>query len=134
MKGIRWGRAIALGLAGLLIVTLLLGFMPVGRWGMIGSAHHWGMSSLWLGPWGWLFMALGWLIPLALLGLLALCLAGLTRAVFPCREPTEVPALPGDPCPQCAHPTQTDWHNCPYCGHTLQQPASERSRQQKQLD
>lgn len=133
MRGVRWGRVIALGLSGLLIVALLAGFLPLGHWGMMGSAHHWGMSRTWLGPWGWLFMALGWLIPLGLLGLLALCLAGLARAVLPGREPTAAPALPGGPCPECGHPTQTDWYNCPYCGQTLQQPAGKLSRPGKRF-
>lgn len=133
MKGARWGRAIALGLSGLLIVALLVSFLPLGHWGMVGSAHHWGMSRTWLGPWGWLFMALGWLIPLGLLGLLALCLVGLARAVFPGREPPSAPPLPGVPCPECGHPTQTDWHNCPYCGQTLKQPAGKPFRQQKRF-
>ena len=131
MRGVHWARAIALGLSGLLITVLLAGFLPVGRWGMMGFAHHWGMSRMWLSPWGWLFMALGWLIPLGLLGLLALCLAGLAREVLPGREPSAAPPLPGGPCPECGRPTQTDWHNCPYCGQTLGQLAGKPSRQQK---
>ena len=130
MRGVRWGRAIALGLSGLLIVVLLASFLPLGHGGMMGSTHHWGMSRAWLGPWGWLFMALSWLIPLGLLALLALCLAGLARAVLPGREPRAAPALPGDPCPECGHPAQTDWNNCPYCGQTLGQPAGKPSRSQ----
>ena len=134
MRGVHWAQAIALGLSGLLIVALLASFLPLGRWGMMGSAHHyWGMSRTWLGPWGWLFMALSWLIPLGLLGLLALCLAGLAQAVLPSRKPTAAPPLPGGPCPECGHPTQTDWHSCPYCGHILKQPAGKPSRQQEQF-
>lgn len=134
MKSVRWGWAIALGLSGLLSVALLAGFLPLGHWGMMGSAHYWGMMNrAWLGPWGWLFMALNWLIPLGLLGLLALCLAGLARVVLPGREPPAALPLNGGPCPECGHPTQTDWHNCPYCGHTLRQPAGKLSRQQRQF-
>lgn len=131
MRGIRWGRIIALGLSGLLIVVLLAGFLPLDRWGVRGFVPCWGMSRAWLGPWGWLFMALSWLIPLGLLGLLALCLAGLVQAALPGREPTAAAPLPGGPCPVCGHPTQTDWHNCPYCGQTLGQPVGKLSRQQK---
>jgi len=131
MRGIRWWQAIALGLSGLLIVVLLASFLPLGHWGMMGSVHHWGLNRMWVGSWGWLFMALSWLIPLGLLGLLALCLAGLTQAALPGREPTATPALNGGPCPECGHPTQTDWHNCPYCGQALGQPAGKLSRQQK---
>jgi hypothetical protein len=89
MRGVRWGRIIALGLSGLLIVALLASFLPLGPLGMMGSAHHWGMSHMWLGPAGWLFMALGWLIPLGLLGLLALCLAepGTDYSPDPARRP-----------------------------------------------
>jgi hypothetical protein len=133
MRGVRWGRVIALGLSGLLIVALLASFLPLGPLGMMGSTHHWGMSRMWLGSWGWLFVALSWLISLGLLGLLVLCLAGLAREVLPGREPTATPPLSGDPCPECGHPTQTDWHNCPYCGQTLGQPAGKPSRPQKQL-
>jgi hypothetical protein len=133
MRGVRWGRAIALGLSGLLIVVLLASFLPLGHGGMMGSTHHWGMSRAWLGPWGCLFIALGWLIPLGLLGLLALCLAGLARAVLPGREPPTASALPGAPCPECGHPTQTDWHNCPYCGQTLGQLAGKPPRPQEQF-
>ncbi|HID62332.1 MAG TPA: zinc ribbon domain-containing protein [Anaerolineae bacterium] len=123
MKGVRWGQVIALGLIALLIVALLAGFLSLDHWGMMGFAHRWGMGRTWLGPWGWLFMALSWLIPLGLLGLLILCLAGLAREVLPGRESAAAPPLPGDPCPKCGHPTQTDWRNCPYCGQTLQQSA-----------
>ena len=133
MRGVRWGRVIALGLSGLLIVALLASFLPLGPLGMMASTHHWGMSHMWLGPGGWLFMALGWLIPLGLLGLLALCLAGLARTLLSGRKPITALILPGGPCPKCGRPTQTDWHNCPYCGQTLGQPAGKPSRPQKQL-
>jgi hypothetical protein len=129
MRGVHWGQAIALGLSVLLIMALLAGFLPLGDWGMMGSAHHWGMSRMWLGSWGWLFMALGWLIPLGLMGLLALCLVGLAQVVLPGRGPPTALPLNGGPCSECGHATQTDWHNCPYCGHALQQPAGKRSRQ-----
>lgn len=128
MRGIRWGRVVALGLSGLLIVALLAGFLPLDRWGVRGFAPCWGMSRTWLGPWGWLFMALSWLIPLGLLGLLALCLAGLARTALPGQKPLAAPPLPGGPCPACGHATQTDWHNCPYCGRTL---AGKPSRQKE---
>jgi len=67
------------------------------------------------------------------LGLLALCLAGLARTLLSSREPITALILPGGPCPECGRPTQTDWHNCPYCGQTLGQPAGKLSRQQKQF-
>jgi len=133
MRGVHWGRVIALGLSGLLIATLLAGFLLRGHWGMMGPAHHWGMGSTWLGPWGWLLMALGWLMLLGLLGLLALCLIGLAREVLPGRPPA-ASALDSGPCSKCGHPTQTDWHHCPYCGQVLRQPAGEPSRQAKQLE
>lgn len=113
---IGWIIAIVLGLLLLFILPSVLG----GRWwgdsaygmmrpGMMGS---WG----WMGPLGFLGMALMWLVPV---GILILAVAGgvaLFSGLF--RSANHPPAAERT-CNNCHKPAQADWSTCPYCGQVL---------------
>ncbi|HID87032.1 MAG TPA: hypothetical protein EYP55_06580, partial [Anaerolineae bacterium] len=109
-----------------LVVFLVgLSLLPMffGGWGMMGP----GMMGGWC-PWcggtgrlggggvlgglfGPLFILLGLLIPIGLLGLLILGGVWLVRNVGRVAAP---PAL-ARTCPSCGQPVQAHWQHCPYC-------------------
>lgn len=65
-------------------------------------------------------MGLRWLVPLALIGLLAYGAYryGQRKAV-PAVAPVAAPAVPEQPCPKCGQPVQAGWNNCANCGKKL---------------
>ncbi len=81
-------------------------------WGMMGGP---GMMGGWgYSPFGWIGMAFMWLIPIAILVLIAFGVAALVKNAG---NPT--PTVSQTPCPNCGKTTQADWQNCPYCGSAL---------------
>ena len=64
---------------------------------------------------GLLFMLLGLLIPIGLLGLVILGGVWLARNM----GGTAVPQALARTCPGCSRPTEPDWQHCPYCSEEL---------------
>jgi len=128
MGRINWVQALVFGLVVLVVLLIGLSLLPMffGGWGMMGGGGMMGGWCPWCGGtgrlggggmlgglFGLLFMLLGLLIPIGLLGLLILGGTWLVRNI----STTAVPPLPT--CPNCGQPVQTDWRNCPYCGEEL---------------
>jgi len=97
------------------LVALLIGVSLLGGgWGMMGP----GMMGGWgFGPFGWIGMSFMWLIPLGVIVLIVLGVAGLVRSV----GSGTTPAAPPRVCPSCGRAVQADWRNCPHCGAALTQ-------------
>lgn len=84
--------------------------------GMMGGGWPGGFSG---GMFGWPFMLMGLLFPLALLVLVVLGVVWLVRTTG--RAPSGVVSLP-QACPNCGKPVAGDWRHCPQCGEELQSP------------
>ena len=78
-------------------------------YGMMGRGFGW------MAAFGWLGMALVWVIPLGLSSLVILGVASLVKNL----SGSGKPAVPPQTCPTCSKPVQADWNNCPYCGQGL---------------
>lgn len=112
MNKINW-TIVAIVAVALLFVASLFGGGGYGR-GMMGPGMMggWGFS-----PFGWIGMALMWLIPIGFLVLTVLGIVWLVRAIGSGNQS----GRPGQACPSCGHAVQGDWQNCPYCGTQLLQ-------------
>jgi hypothetical protein len=136
MNRINWTQVLVFGLVvlvvflvGLSLLSMLFGggywgMGPgmMGRGGMMGGWCPWcggtgqfGGGGLVGGLFGLLFMLLGLLIPIGLLGLLILGGVWLVRNIS--STTTVAPPLPT--CGECGRLVQADWRNCPYCGEEL---------------
>jgi len=128
MSRINWTQVLVFGLVVLLVLVIGLSLLPMffGGWGMMGRGGTWGGWCPWCGGAGrfggggmmggfvgLLFMLLGLLIPIGLLGLLILGAAWLVRNI----GRTTVP--PAKTCPGCGRPTEPGWRHCPHCGKEL---------------
>ncbi len=140
-------------LFGVLLIIFAAGVLVFGRMWRFGEhMRPYGMMGHGFGfyaPFGWIGMALLWLIPI---GFLVLIVAGVVSlvsaltgskksnaAASPAIPPSTTPAPPAgttpmnagavSPTPQvgenlrtcqnCGKPLQTDWSHCPYCGQEL---------------
>lgn len=65
------------------------------------------------------FMMLGWLVPLALVGLLAYGAYYLGKRNLPPVAPPQAPLAPSAACPKCGQPVQAGWNHCASCGKKL---------------
>lgn len=97
MSANKWSPAAIVGmmLLGLVIGLVLLALL-FGGWGGYGLMGRWGWGMMgpgmmggWATPFGWFFMLLWLLVPLAFLALLILGIVWLVRAVSP--PPSEPP-------------------------------------------
>lgn len=89
-----------------------------------GWIPRWSHPMMWgngaVLSWGGLFMGvgmlLGWLLPLALLGILLYGAYSLGK-----HQPAVATVSPTSRvCPRCGNPVQTAWKHCPHCGQELQ--------------
>jgi len=117
MRRVLIGNAILIFLIGLpgvmwMVRSGRLGGM-VGRYPMMG--HD---SGFWM-PFGWLGMGFMWLLPLGVLVLLILGLAGLVNTLFQRPPAPPIPPAPPRSCANCGKQAQTDWQTCPYCSQPL---------------
>jgi len=94
---------------------------------MDGGVPRFGMGVRFFSPLRMVAAFSGWLIPLALLGLLfygAFHLGKkqgspvLTAPVAPASATAAAPVM-SRTCGKCGQPIQDDWKNCPYCGEKL---------------
>ncbi len=136
MSRINWTQVLVFGLVVLLVLIIGLSLLPMffGGWGMMGrdgmpalspvegrggwcpwcgGTGRFGGGGLMGGFFGLLFMLLGLLIPIGLLGLLVLGGVWLVRSVGGATSPR------AKTCPGCGRSVQADWRNCPYCGEEL---------------
>jgi len=115
MNKVNWTIVAILSIVALLVLLVgvsLLGGWRYGGWGMMGP----GMMGGWgFGPFGWIGMLFMLLIPIGFLVLIVLGVVWLVRAVGGGANPP----VPGHTCPSCGRDVQTNWRNCPYCGHSL---------------
>ena len=124
-----WTVAIVLIVVLVLALPLLFRFTGLGwRGGMMGGR---GMMGGYFFPFGFLWMGIMLIVPLAVL---VLVVAGgvalgnsLTRTGNSAPPPAvTTPATPAAPavtsgrtCGNCGKPAQADWNTCPYCGNAL---------------
>lgn len=105
-----WILAIVLGLVLLfLLPSLMMGrFWGNGYNGMMGG---WGFMN----PFGFLGMALMWLLPI---GVLVLFVYGAVSLFNGLNRSGNAPLVERK-CTNCGKAAQDDWSTCPYCGKTL---------------
>lgn len=130
MSRINWTQVLVFGAVVLVVFILGITFLPfvfggwgmMGRGGMMGGWCPWcggmgrfGGGGLMGGVFGLLFMLLGLLIPIGLLGLLILGGVWLVRNIGGATGPSAL----AQTCPACGRPSEPDWQNCPYCGEEL---------------
>jgi len=128
MNKINWTQVVVFGIVVVIAFLVAISLLtPWGGWGYSGmmgggmmGPGMMGGFGFGLGPLGWIFMLVGWLIPLGFLALVVLGVVWLARAVSgqPARALPQPPA-PTASCPQCHRGLQADWKACPYCGHRL---------------
>lgn len=119
MKTWKWLLVIFIAVIAAFLVGLFVfrgasyAWMPMrphfGRVPMMGGARTLGM--------GW--MLFRWIIPLLFFGLIV---AGIVLIVNAASHPKTTPFMLA--CTNCGKPVQTEWVNCPYCGHALKKPAA----------
>lgn len=113
-----WILALVLGLVVLfLLPSLLMGrFWAGGYGGMMGGP---GMMSGWsfMNPFGFLGMALMWVIPVGILVLLVMGVVALFNGLS--KPKNSVSPAPDRKCSSCGKAVQSDWITCPYCGKLL---------------
>jgi putative membrane protein len=90
MKNTNWIIAAVLGF--IILVTILVGVNILGNqnyggWGMMGP----GMMNGWGFGFGWIGMILMWLIPVGILSLVILGIAGLVRGLISSNQGTTLP-------------------------------------------
>jgi hypothetical protein len=133
MSRISWTQVVVFGLVALVVFLIGLSLLPTlfggGYWGMgpgmmgrggatggwcpwCGGTGQFGGGGLVGGLFGLVFILLGLLVPIGLLGLLVVGGVWLVRNVAR-------PPAPAKTCPACGRPTQVGWRNCPYCGEDL---------------
>lgn len=100
-------------LIGSLFLMFFWGMGSMG-WGMMGPGMM-GPGFGGMGTWWWL---MGCLIPLGLVLLIVLGVAGLLGVTQ--RTPAASPTLQ-QTCPSCGQNVQDDWQVCPYCGTSLEE-------------
>ena len=112
-----WFLAILFGLMILFFLpSLMMGrFWGNGYGGMMGG--YGGMMSGWgfMNPFGFLGMALMWLLPL---GVLLLLVYGAVALFNGLNKPGNAPHAERN-CANCGKATHADWTTCPYCGKSL---------------
>ena len=121
---------VLLAAAGVIVVILVAAVVIFGLfWGRNGGygwmmPYYGGRGIREFGPWMWggfglfgfLMMLLMMGIPVGVLVLLVLGVAGLLRRPE-APPPAVAPASPaGKTCQNCGRPVEADWINCPYCG------------------
>jgi len=115
MNKSNWSVVAVFGIV--VLVAFVVGASLLGGWG----SRAWGMSGPGMmggwgfGAFGWIGMLFMWLIPLAVIGLIVLGVAGLVRSVGGGSNPV----APARACPSCGRAVQADWRNCPHCGAAL---------------
>ena len=107
---IGWILAIVLGLASLFFLpSLMMGrFWGNGYGGMMGGLGF-------MNPFGFLGMALMWLLPI---GVLVLLVYGAVSLFNGSNRSGNGPRAERN-CTNCGKPAQADWITCPYCGKAL---------------
>ena len=119
-KGLQWTIGISVGLIALAIVaaTVLPLFLPNAGWsgyGMMGPGHMFSGGPM-IGGFGMPFFSIGmWLLPLLFVGVIALGIVWLVRAITPSGMPPATNAM----CAHCGKPLQAGWKACPYCGEKV---------------
>ncbi len=128
-KFLKWIGGIAIVLVFLGLVAAAFAIGQIWRFRNIGMMDGRGLdlfnrSHMFISPFGWLGMGLGWLLQagiiiLVIIGLVSL-FNNLTRAN---RPPVAPPPPPPAPilCANCGKYSQPDWQHCPYCGQALAQ-------------
>jgi uncharacterized membrane protein len=116
MKKTNW---LIVGIIGIIALLFLFGGGMMSGWGYRGGYGMMGGPSGMMGGWGyspfgWIGMALMWLIPIGVITLIAFGVAAIMRNTG---NPT--PPSSQSPCPNCGKGVQTDWKNCPHCGTAL---------------
>jgi hypothetical protein len=131
-----WLTIAVLGTVGVfvLLASGSLLFLARGGWGSgrtwigidgcgaMGNWRHWGMmGSRGFGSLGWALRLMGLLVPLSLLGLLAMGVTWLFRRIAPSQRAAVGvgTAQLVQHCPGCDRPVQADWQLCPHCGQSL---------------
>ena len=111
---IGWIVAITLGLVALFFLpSLLMGrFWQGGYGGMMGGFGF-------MNPFGFLGMALMWLIPLAVIVLVVLGVVSLFNGLNKATPQNPSVSEPARSCQNCGKTAQADWATCPYCGKSL---------------
>jgi uncharacterized membrane protein len=114
---IGWILTIILGLVVLfLLPSLMMGrFWGNGYNGMMGG--YGGMMGGWgfMNPFGFLGMALMWLLPIGILVLLVYGAVSLFKGL---NRSGNAPLVERK-CTNCGKATQDNWSTCPYCGKAL---------------
>jgi uncharacterized membrane protein len=110
MNKINW-TIVAIVAVALLFVASLFGGRGYG-WGMMGPGM---MGGGGFSPFGWIGMALMWLIPIGFLVLALLGIVWLVRAIGSGNQSAPV----NQACPSCGREVRSDWRNCPHCGTQL---------------
>jgi len=107
----------------IILLLVLPGIFMMGRsWsggygGMMGGYSGMMGNFGYMNPFGFIGMALMWLIPL---GFIVLIVFGAVSLINGLTKPGKsAPPAAGSTCSSCGKQTQSDWTNCPYCGSTL---------------
>lgn len=111
-------------IAAVLLLALPLLWMISSLWGYGGMMGGYGMMGRYYGymnPFGWIGMAMMWLIPAAFLVILITgAVALINNLATPSnRNPQAGASASGRVCQSCGRPAQADWNTCPYCGQSL---------------
>lgn len=119
-KPISWFLVVAV----VLLLALPLLWVISNLWGYGGMMSGYGMMGRSYGamnPFGWLGIAIMWLIPVAILVVLIVgVIALINNLTLPSKRNLQTGSPPGSrACQNCGKPTQADWNICPYCGQSL---------------
>lgn len=87
--------------------------------GMMGGYRGMMGGYGFMNPFGFFGMVLMWLIPLAILVLIVLGIAGLFKGWNIANRSNPGGGTPARMCQNCSKAAQPDWTTCPYCGSAL---------------